>query len=55
MKTVAAIAFAFMALTMSAHSADSTVNFETAVEVSDNIALFDGRCATWGNQRVCAF
>ena len=55
MKTVAAIAFAFMFIAMPVHSAEPTANFETIAEASDDIARFNGRCATWRNQIVCAF
>lgn len=55
MKTVVAIAFAIMCLAAPVHSAESTVNVETITEAADDLARFDGRCATWRNQLVCAF
>ena len=55
MKTVAAIAFAFMIFALPVHSAESAANVETVTEVSDNIAFLNGRCARWRNQVVCAF
>ena len=55
MRKVAAIAFAVMFFTMPVHSAEPAVTFETAAEAADSTAIFDGRCAVYRNQRVCAF
>ena len=57
MKTASAIAiaFAFMFLTLPAHSAESTASFEAIADTADSIAFFNGRCATWRDQVVCAF
>ena len=57
MKTASAIAvaFALMFLTLPAHSAESTASFEAIADTADSIAFFNGRCATWRDQVVCAF
>lgn len=55
MRIVAAIAFAVMFFTVPAHSAGSAVSYETIAESADSVALFDGRCAVWRSQVVCAF
>ncbi len=55
MRIAAAIAFAVMLFTAPAHSADPATGYEAVAETADSVAVFDGRCAVWRGQVVCAF
>lgn len=55
MRIIAAIAFAVTFFTVPAHSADPATGYEAVAETADSVAIFDGRCAVWRDQVVCAF
>ena len=54
MKAIATAALAVLCFAGFAHSAESTVGFETAVEVADTTSYAGSRCILWNDRYVCS-